>query len=430
MFTAVTGFVAAFFLIFIRVPVGMALALVGFLGYVFLLGFSPATTMLALSTSTNTLSYNLAVIPLFILMGNMIAGAGVSMDLYRAAQAFIGRRRGGLAMATVLTSGGFAAVCGSSVATAVTVGRIAIPAMRQFGYTDSLGTATVAAGATLGILIPPSVIMVIYGIATETSIGHLFAAGVIPGLLGIVGYMLAVKWVVWRNPDAAPRSEAASWKEKLDALRKTWLIGLLFIIVLGGIYAGFFTATEAGGFGAAGGFLIALFRRVSLKDMFQILKDTAMTTAMLFAIVIGAHVFSEFINLTGADRAVLELVTASGLEPWMTIGLILLIYILLGCVLDSLAMMLLTLPMFFPIVTGLGYDAVWFGIVVVMVIELALITPPLGMNLFVVRAIAPDVPLITIIKGIAPFVTLDVLRILLIAVFPVIALWLPNMLFD
>ncbi|ELY20219.1 TRAP transporter large permease [Vreelandella titanicae] len=430
MFAAIIGFIVAFLLIFARVPVAMALGLVGFMGYVWLLDWSPAITMLTLTTSSNTLNYNLAVIPLFILMGNLIAGAGVSMDLYRAAQAFIGRRRGGLALATIVSSGGFAAVCGSSVATAVTMGRIAIPSMRQYGYADSLSTATVAAGATLGILIPPSIIMVIYGIATETSIGHLFAAGVIPGILGVIGYMFAVKLAVILNPAAAPPSTASSFREKMTALRKTWLVGLLFAVVLGGIYAGIFTATEAGGIGASGALLVAMFRKVDIRNYYLIFKDTAQTTAMLFAILIGAHAFSEFINLTGADRMVLEMVTASGLAPWMTIGIILLIYIFLGCLLDSLAMMLLTLPMFFPVVMGLGYDPVWFGIVIVMVIELALITPPMGMNLFIVRAVAPEVPLITIIKGITPFVLLDLARVLLIVAFPVIALWLPNYLFN
>lgn len=429
MFAAGIGFICAFLLIFARVPVAIALAVVGFAGYWSLLGLPQATTMAALAVSGNTLSYSLSVIPLFVLMGNLICGAGVSADLYRAAEAFVGRYRGGLAMATIGASGGFAAVSGSSVATAITIGKIAIPSMRSYGYSDGLNTATVAAGATLGILIPPSIIMVIYGVQTETNIGMLFAAGIIPGLLGILGYALAVAWVSWRDPSAAPKGRSSTSGEKLAAIKRTWMVGALFVLVLGGIYGGLFTATEAGGIGAVGGFVIALIRRVSISEFLEILRESAHTTAVLFALVIGASIFGEFVNLTGADKAVLAFITESGFSATGTLLTILLIYLLLGCVLESLAMILLTLPMFFPIIIGLGYDPVWFGIIVVMMVELALITPPLGMNLFVVRAIAPEVPLTKIIRGIAPFVAVDILRVGLMVLFPIIITWLPNLLF-
>ena len=430
MLSAAIGFVCAFALIFLRVPVAIALAVVGALGFAFVNGATPAMSMLALISSGTTMSYHLSVIPLFILMGNLVAGAGISAELYRAAQAFIGHWRGGLAMATIVSCGGFAAVCGSSVATAVTMGKVSIPSMRSYGYSDRLSTATVAAGGTLGILIPPSIIMVVYGVSTETHIGMLFAAGLLPGLVGIVGYALAVRLTVSRNPDAAPPTERANGAERIDALRRVWTVGALFVLVLGGIYAGIFTATEAGGIGSIGALAFALARRVSLSQFYGILKDSVQTTAMLFALIIGATIFGEFVNLTGSHRAVLELVSNSDLSPYMVIAIIMLIYILLGCVLDSLAMMLLTLPMFFPIVVGLGFDPVWFGIVVVMLVELGLITPPIGMNLFIIRSIAPEVPLSTIIRGILPFVVSDVMRVVLIIAFPSITLFLPHLFFQ
>lgn len=430
MFTALIGFLCVFALIFARIPVGLALAGVGFVGIISLLGSAPAATMLAITVSGNTLNYTLAVIPLFVLMGGLIAGAGVSEDLYRAAQAFVGRRRGGLAMATILASGGFAAVSGSSLATAVTIGKMAIPSMRGRGYADHLATATVAAGATLGILIPPSIVMVIYGIATETNIGKLFAAGVVPGILGIVFYMFAVRWVVARNPAAAPAETSSTWQEKIGSLRHIWPVAVLFTIVLGGIYGGLFTATEAGGIGAAGAFVTALLRGTSLKEFYAIFTETAHTTGTLFLILIGAGVFGEFVNLTGAPNDILAFVKNEGFSPATTLIIILLIYLVLGCVLESLSMMLLTLPMFFPIVVGLGYDPVWFGIIVVMAVELALITPPMGMNLFVVRTITPEVSMAEIIRGILPFVVFDILRVALIVIFPAIAIWLPGILFN
>jgi C4-dicarboxylate transporter, DctM subunit len=429
MLTAIIGFGAAFALIFLRVPIAIALGVVGALGFYFLVGQAPALSMIALSAVSSTMSYNLAVIPLFILMGNLIAATGIAGDLFRAAQVTVGHKRGGLGIATILSCGGFAAVCGSSVATAVTMGRVAIPQMRRYGYSDSLSTATVAAGGTLGILIPPSIIMVVYGIATETHIGMLFAAGIVPGLIGVLGYSLAVRWVATRNPAAAPRAERASTAERRAALRGVWPVGLLFFVVLGGIYAGIFTATEAAGIGASGALLFALLRRLSRRNFLDVLVQSAETTAILFALIIGAKIFAEFVNYTGAHTGILTLVQDSGLTPVMVMVVICLIYILLGCVLDSLAMMLLTLPMFFPIVIGLGYDPVWFGIMVVMLVELGLVTPPIGINLFILKSVVPDVPLIKIIRGIVPFIVVDIMRLLLIGFIPALALFLPHLLF-
>jgi len=429
MLIATLGFAVAFVLIFARIPVAIALGVVGFGGFALLNGLSPALSMIALTTTTTSTAYSLAVIPLFVLMGNVVAGAGISTDLYRAAQSFMGHRRGGLAIATIFSCGGFAAVSGSSVATAVTMGKVAIPSMRKYGYADSLSTATVAAGGTLGILIPPSVIMVIYGVTTETHIGRLFAAGLIPGLIGIVGYSLAVRWIVMRKPESAPPAERTPWPQRWVALRRVWSVAALFGLVLGGIYGGFFTAVEAGGIGAAGALLFALVRRISMEAFIDILEDTVSTSAVLFALIIGASVFTEFINFTGAHKIVLHIVQDSQLSPLSVMLVIIGIYIVLGCVLDTLAMMMLTLPMFFPIITGLGYDPVWFGIMIVMLMELGLITPPIGINLFVLKTVVPEVKLSTIVSGILPFVVSDVGRIALVLALPGLALWLPNVLF-
>lgn len=430
MTVALSGFFAAFVLIFLRVPIALAMGLVGFFGFAYLVGWKPSATMVAMTTRDSTMTYEMVVIPLFILMGNLVAGTGVSRELYRAAQSYLGSKRGGLAIATVVASGGFASICGSSVATVVTMGKVAMPSMRQYGYDDSISTASIAAGATLGILIPPSVLLVIYGIITETHIGKLYAAGLIPGMIGILLYILAVKWTVSRRPDTAPAAEVVSRHDRLQALRGVWPAVLLFLTVIGGIYSGFFTATEAAGFGAFGAFVLALARRkLTLHKLYEILLDTARTTAVLFALVIGAGLFTEFLNYSGAHEALLNVVARSGLKPFTVIIVICLIYIILGMLMESISMVLLTVPLFFPVVVGLGYDPVWFGILLVVLCELGLITPPIGVNLFVMRSVAPDVPIATIIKGIIPFIAVDIVRVGIIMAFPIITLILPNLLF-
>ncbi|MGE0330285.1 MAG: TRAP transporter large permease [Ramlibacter sp.] len=424
------GFLAALALIFIRVPIGIALAVVGFGGFLVLKGLTPALSMIAIAAKDSSMSYALSVIPLFVLMGNLIAAAGISADLFRAAQMLMGRMRGGLALATVLSCGGFAAVCGSSVATAYTMGKVSLPSMRRFGYSDSLATASVAAGGTLGIIIPPSVIMVIYGIATETHIGKLFAAGLIPGMLGILGYFAAIRWTVWRDPASAPLADPVSRDERRDAYRRVWPVLLLFGVVLGGIYSGLFTATEAAGVGATGGFLFALIRgKLGFAQFYKVFLSTLETSAVMFAIVLGANIFGEFMNMTGLDSAVLALVKGHDLQPITVIFIIIGIYIVLGALMEELSMILLTLPVFFPLVMGLGYDPVWFGILIVVLCQVGLIAPPIGMNLFVIKAVAPDVSLATTIKGISPFIVADVVRVALLALFPVVTLVLPNLLF-
>lgn len=430
MTPALYGFLGAFALIFFRVPIALSLGLIGVLGFAAMSGWNQGFIMLAHAARDSSMSYGLSVIPLFILMGNFVAGGGISTELYRAAQNYFGHRRGGLAVATIVASGGFAAVCGSSVATAVTMGKVSLPSMKKYGYSDGLSTATIAAGATLGILIPPSVIMVIYGIMTETHIGKLYAAGMLPGLLGVALYVIAVNWVVWRNPAAARAATEATRAEKLNSLKGIWAVLALFGVVLGGIYGGVFTATEAAGIGASGAFAISLLRgRMSWKSLYAILLDTAQTSAIMFALLLGATAFTEFLNFTGAHLALLALVKDYGLAPFSVILVIIAIYLVLGCIMESLSMILLTVPLFFPIVVGLGYDPVWFGILLVVLVEIGLITPPIGVNLFVMRSVAPEVSMATIIRGIIPFVVVDVLRIGLIAVFPVISLFLPRLFF-
>ncbi|PKO64321.1 MAG: C4-dicarboxylate ABC transporter permease [Betaproteobacteria bacterium HGW-Betaproteobacteria-16] len=430
MLAACLGFFIAFAFILFQIPIATALAITGFGGYVLLNGWTPALSMVATITKDSTLAYSLIVLPLFVLMGNLVAGAGISGDLFRAAQAFIGRRRGGLAMATVVASGGFGAICGSSVATAATMGKVAIPSMRKLGYGDSLSAAAVAAGGTLGILIPPSVIMVVYGVATQTHIGMLFAAGIVPGIIAVTGYVLAVKWSVWRDPSVAPLADGKEPVNKLALLRTLWPVALIFGVVMGGIYGGFFTSVEASGIGAMAAFVFALTHHsLKLKDIYAILVDTARTSAVMFAIILGAALFGEFVNLTGVHEGLLQVVQESGLPPFGIILLMMVLYIVLGMVLESLSMILLTVPIFFPIVMALGYDPVWFGILVVMVVEIGLITPPIGVNLFVIRSVMSDIPMMTVVRGVTPFIVADVLRILLIAAVPTLSLWLPNLLF-
>ena len=310
-----------------------------------------------------------------------------------------------------------------------------MPEMRRFSYSDRLSTASIAAGGTLGILIPPSVILVIYGILTETSIGKLFMAGVVPGLLGILLYLVAVRWVVWRSPDAGPAGKRAGWKERLYALRAVWAVLLLFLLVFGGLYGAFdfdplnltFSPTEAAGMGAMGAFLIALSRGgLSFGEILEVLRETAFTSAGLFAVLIGAQVFSNFVNIAGLPEALIGIVTAYDVSPLTVMLMILLIYIVLGCVFESLSMLLLTVPIFFPLITSLGFDPIWFGIVVVVVVEISLITPPVGLNVFVLKSVVGDVSTGTIFRGVTPFWIVDIIRLALIVTLPILVLYLPN----
>jgi len=430
MTLALLAFLAAFALIFFQVPIALGLGFVGLIGYFLLNDTTAAISMVMAVTRDVTMSYPLIVLPLFILMGNLVAGSGVSYDLFRAAQAMLGRRKGGVAMATVLTAGGFSAICGSSVATAATVGRVAIPDMRRLGYSDELSSAAVAAGGTLGILIPPSVLLVVYGVATQTHIGMLFAAGMIPGIIGIMGYLIAVKWTVWRKPSSVPEVTQTDPAPKAKLILSLWPVLAIFGLVMSGIYSGWFTTVEASGIGAAASLVYALSRH-SMRGalLYHILVDTAKTSCMMFAIILGAAIFGELINQTGIHHALVAMVNADGISTFWVITIMLLIYLVIGCVLESLSILLLTIPIFFPVIVALGFDPVWFGIMVVVVVEIGLITPPIGVNLFVIRSVVPDIPMKRIILGVVPFVVVDLFRLALIALVPALSLWLPYVLF-
>lgn len=422
----------------LRIPIAFAMGLVGFFGFAVLNGlnwenFFTYRWNVPLSLAANRIidtvqDYGLSIIPLFILMGNLITRSGLSRELYNASYAFLGHHKGGLAMTTVAACGGFSAVCGSSLATAATMAKVAMPPMRRYGYSESLATASIAAGGTLGILIPPSVALIIYGLLTESSIRELFAAGLIPGVLGILLYLCAVKYVVWRNPDSGPAGARMIWSERIKALMGVRDILGLFVLVMGGIYLGVFTPTEAAGIGAGGAFLIALFRRtLTLGSLFETLVESAKTSAILFAVVIGALIFSDFINRAGLPSIMVSFVQGLDISPLMVIFAILIIYVMLGMVLESMSMILLTVPVFYPLVADLGFDLVWFGIVVVVVTEISLITPPVGMNVFVLSGVLKDVKTGTIFKGIFPFFFADLVRLAIIVFFIPVSLWLPEL---
>ncbi len=435
MEASLIGFAALMVLILARIPLGIAMGMVGVVGFALVQqitygnpnGWSSALNMISGTAFDTGMSYGLSIVPLFLLMGNLITESGMSKELYRTANAFLGHFKGGLALATVVSCGAFSAVCGSSMATAATMAKVAMPSMREYKYADSLATGSIAAGGTLGILIPPSVILVIYGLMTETDIGKLFIAGLLPGLLGIILYMLAVSVTVRLKPESGPAGPRSSWKERLISMKGVWGINLIFIVVMGGIYLGIFTPTEAAGIGAAGAFLIALFSgKMSFKMLQRAFVGATRTTAMLFFLVIGALIFSNFINLSGMPFMVTEWVTESGFSPYMVILTLVAVYLLLGCVLESMSMILLTVPIFYPLVISLGYDPIWFGIVVVVVVEISLITPPVGLNVFVLRGVLPDVSTGTIFKGVTPFWIADLFRLAVIVGFPALSLWLPG----
>ncbi len=428
MIESLAGFAAIFVLALLRLPLAFAMGVVGLVGMGLTRGWTAAFASTAQVVHETGFAYTLSVIPLFILMGNFVARAGLAHELFAAAYAFIGHFRGGLAHATVAACAGFGAICGSSIATAATMSKVTYPGMKKLGYSDSLSTGVMAAGGTLGIMIPPSTILVIYGIITETNIGKLFAAGVIPGLITALGLMLCVSIMTARDPAHAPAGDKTAWPERWKALRGIWGVLLLAFVVLGGIYGGFFTATEGAGFGASGAFLFALARgRLTWAVVYSVLVESARTTAMLFTLLIAATIFANFVNFTSMPGDLKEWITHLGLSPVMIIAAMMLIYVVLGTVMEELTMVLLTIPLFFPIVTSLGFDPVWFGVLIVMVIQIGLISPPVGMNLFVLNALLPGVGLGTIFKGCWPFVAVLIVVLGLLIAFPQLSLWLPSL---
>jgi tripartite ATP-independent transporter DctM subunit len=418
---------AMFAMLLAGVPIGFAMALAGVGGGAFIIGLEPMLALLGRTAFETAMTYDLSIIPLFVLMGYFAAGTGLSQELYRACNVWLGHRRGGLALATIGGCGAFAAICGSSLATAATMSQIAMPEMRRYGYDDRLATGCIAAGGTIGILIPPSVILALYGILTETNIGHLFLAGILPGLLTVLGFMITISIITRINPEVGPRGPLTTARQKLYAFKDVWGMVVLFTLVIGGIYLGILTPTEAAGVGATGALLLAVLRRrMSWTVLMSCLMDTVRTTAMLFTILIGAILVNNLLILSNVADALSNWISGLELAPMTVMAVILLIYLVMGCALDALAMIILTIPIFFPIVLDLGFDPIWFGVVVVMVVELGLITPPVGMNVFVIKGMTRDVTLGQIYLGVLPFCLAQILLIALIVAFPAIAIWLPG----
>jgi tripartite ATP-independent transporter DctM subunit len=370
---------------------------------------------------------NFAVVPLFLLMGSFATTSGMSRELFRAANAFLGHLRGGLGIATIAACGGFAAICGSSVATAATFSRVAYPEMRRYGYPQSFSTGVIAAGGTLGIMIPPSTVLAVYGIITEQDIGKLFVAGVVPGIVAVLMYMATITIIGRVRPGFLPAGKPAPWSERLVSTRDIWATLLLFLFVIGGIYGGLFTATEAAGMGAAGAFIISVLRgRLSRKDILQSLLEATRTTAAVFTVLIGALLFGYFLTITQTPQKVTAFLTGLGIGSYGVLALIMVMYLVLGTLMDALAMIILTVPIVFPVIKELGFDPIWFGIIIVMVAELGLIHPPVGMNIFVIKSVVEDVKISTIFMGVLPFIVTDILRLVLLIAFPILALWLPS----
>lgn len=422
-------------LIFIRVPIGLAMALCGVVGAYLIYGTpAPLLNQLKQVTFTTFSNYNLSVIPLFLLMGQFAALGGLSRSLFKAAEAWIGHYKGGVAMAAVGACAGFGAICGSSLATAATMAQVALPELRRAGYSGALSTACLAAGGTLGILIPPSVVLVIYAILTEQNIAKLFLAAFIPGILAAIGYIIVISIYVRLKPDSAGRMAPAPMAERWKALGSTWPVIVIFLAVVGGIYSGLFTPTEGAAVGAFGTGLAAwLSGGLNAKTLREAIYGTAIATGMIFMIVLGAGLYNTFLALSQLPQELAQWVIGLGLSPWVVLAVVLIVYLLLGCVMDSLSMILLTIPIFFPMIMGLDFGltpeetAIWFGILVLIVVEVGLITPPVGMNLFVINNMARDVPIAQTYRGVTPFVISDLVRTTILAAFPGItlfALWM------
>ncbi|MEO4000458.1 TRAP transporter large permease [Mesorhizobium sp. CAU 1732] len=424
---ALGGFVALFVMMFLRVPVGIAMAVVGVGGFGFLTSWSAAFRLLSQSPFSTVTDFNLSVVPMFILMGAFASGSGMSRDLFAASRAWLGHWRGGLGMATIATCGGFAAINGSSVATAATMTQVALPELRKAGYGDKLSTGLIAAGGTLGIMIPPSVIFVLYAVVTNQDVTRLFIAGILPGLLGIVMYAITLRIVVHLRPGEVPQAMPASWGERFASLSSVWPAILLFAFVIGGLYGGFFTITEAAGMGAMGALFIGVAQgRLGPRQILDCLIVSLRTSAAIFLIVIGAYLFGYFLTITQTTQNIIGFLVDLPIGPYGVLFLVVVVYIVLGAIMDELAIILVTIPVVFPAMMQLGFDPTWFGVVIVMTCTLGMITPPVGMNVFVINSLARDVTLGTIYRGVAPFIISDFIRLFLICAFPIISLFLPN----
>lgn len=428
MIVSLAALAILFALLATGIPIGYAMAAVGFCGFGLIVGWLPAANMIAQIAFDTSITYVLSVLPLFMLMGSLFAHSRMADELYESAHAFLGHRRGGLGMATILACGGFSAVSGSSLACAATMAKVSVPMMRRYGYAPGFAAGTVAIGSTLDILIPPSISMVIYAVLTNVNLGKLMVAGFLPGVLTIACYIIVIVVVTRLRPDLGPRGERAPWAVRWRSLREVWTMIVLFTITLGGIYAGVFTPTEAAGIGACGAFAIALLRgRLRFAPFVALLAETVRTTTAIFIVIIGALIFSNLLTVSGAADGLQGWVASLHLSATTLILVLLVIYLILGCFLDASAMMLLTVPMFFPIVSAAGIDPIWFGIFVIIMIGIGLVTPPLGMLLFIVKRYVPEIETRAIFWGVAPFLVGDAVRIGLIIAFPAIVLVLPGM---
>jgi tripartite ATP-independent transporter DctM subunit len=418
-------------LLFLGMNIGLTMAIVGFGGFWVIRGFTPAFGLLKTIPFSNAMNYSFTVIPLFILMGQFAFHSGLSADLYEAADKWLSRFKGGLAMATVAACAGFAAICGSTAATAATMSVVALPEMRRHGYHDGLATGALAAGGTLGILIPPSTGFIIYGIIAEQSIGRLFAAGIFPGIVLALCYITSIAIQVRLHPELAPGRKKYPLKVMILSLKGTIGMVVLFLAVIGGMFANLFTASEAAALGAALSLcFMAIKRKFTWKTFVTALRDTVKTTAMVFLILIGAYIFGTFLAITRLPMILASFVQSLAVNRYVILAIIVAIYMVLGCLMDSLAMVTLTVPIFLPIIKSLGFDPIWYGVLMVMVMEMGLITPPVGMNVYIVAGVAKDVPLVTIFRGVTPMIFGMVVAIIIVIAFPQLSLWLPGLLFE
>jgi C4-dicarboxylate transporter DctM subunit len=400
---AVLGFVALFALMLLRVPVGMAMGLVGVSGFSYLVGGTPALKLVGQTSMRTVTDYTFGVIPMFLLMGTFVSNSGMSRELFRAANGFVGHLRGGLGIATVAACGGFAAICGSSVATAATFSAVAYPEMRRFGYPQSFAAGVIAAGGTLGAMLPPSTVLAVYGIITEQDIGKLFMAGIVPGLLAMTMYMLTIALIGYLRPGFLPKGTTTTWRERFAGLKDIWAPVLLFVFLIG-----------------------VLTGRLDREKILTSLLQATRTAAAVFTVLIGALIFGYFLTVTQVPQKVTEFLTSLGLGSYGVLALIMVMYLVLGCLMDAMAMIILTVPIIFPVVTHLGFDPIWFGVIIVMTVELGLIHPPVGMNVFVIKSVVKDVSFATIFKGVIPFVATDLVRLVILIAFPLLATWLPQ----
>lgn len=425
---AVIGIVLLVIIFLLRMPVAIAMGVVGFVGFAIASSWDGALRIVAKDLWATFSSYSLSVAPMFVLMGTVAFYSGISSRLFDAANKWLGRLPGGLALASIVACAGFGAMCGSTTAAAAAMGKVTLPEMKRYGYDDALRTGCLASAGSLAIMIPPSTVLIIYGVMTEQSIGKLFIAGILPGILLTVLFMFTVLALVWRNRSIAPRGERTSWLEKIKGLSGTIEMLLLFALVMGGLFVGWFTPTEAGAVGAAGSLVIALVRRkLSLEDFWKAVAETTRITAMVFLIIAGATIFGHFMAITRAPFALSEWVGGLPLPPVVIMVLIMAIYLIGGCFMDSLALVTLTIPILYPIITEMGYDPIWFGILIVLAAEMGVITPPVGVNVYVIKGVAPDVSMNKIFRGIWPFLGAEVVATLMILFVPQIALFLPNL---